>query len=99
MTIDPISALSAAASDVPTAQLEGRQARAPFANWLAGQVEQVNDRLNQADMLVRHLAVGDAQNIHQVMIALSEARLSLEMLVQVRDKALDAYQTLMQMQV
>lgn len=99
MTIDPISALSAAAADVPTAQLEGQQAHAPFANWLAGQVEQVNDKLSQADMMVRHLAVGDAPNIHQVMIALSEARLSLELLVQVRDKALDAYQTLMQMQV
>lgn len=99
MTIDPVSTLAAVQSDVPTAQLEGQQARASFANWLAGQVDQVSDRLNQADMMVRHLAVGDAPNIHQVMIALSEARLSLELLVQVRDKALDAYQTLMQMQV
>lgn len=99
MTIDPVSALAAMQSDVPTAQLESQQARAPFADWLAGRVDQVNDRLNQADMMVRHLAVGDAPNIHQVMIALSEARLSLELLVQVRDKALGAYQTLMQMQV
>lgn len=99
MTIDPVSTLAAVQADVPTAQLEGQQAHAPFANWLAGQVDQVSDRLNQADMMVRQLAVGDAPNIHQVMIALSEARLSLELLVQVRDKALDAYQTLMQMQV
>ena len=99
MTIEPISALAASASDLPTAQLEAQRAHAPFADWVAGQVQQVNDRLSHADMMVRHLAVGDAPSIHQVMIALEDARLSLELLVQVRDKALEAYQTLMQMQV
>lgn len=99
MTISPIAALAASASDLPTAQLEAQRARIPFSSWLSGQVQQVNDRLSQADMLTRQLAVGDAPSIHQVMIALEKARLSLELLVQVRDKALESYQTLMQMQV
>jgi flagellar hook-basal body complex protein FliE len=99
MTIDPVSALAASASDMPTAQLEAQRAQMPFSSWLSGQVQQVNDRLSHADMLTRQLAVGDAPSIHQVMIALEKARLSLELLVQVRDKALDAYQTIMQMQV
>ena len=45
------------------------------------------------------LAVGENTNIHQVMISLEKARLSLELVVQVRNKVLDAYQNMMQMQI
>jgi flagellar hook-basal body complex protein FliE len=50
-------------------------------------------------MQVRRLAVGTETNVHQVMLALEKARLSLELVVQVRNKLLEAYQSVMQMQV
>ena len=97
--IDPISALGA-----PLAQTAGqaaavRQPGADFSTWLAQQVDDVNTKLAQADVQVRQLAVGENTNIHQVMISLEKARLSLELVVQVRNKVLDAYQNMMQMQI
>jgi flagellar hook-basal body complex protein FliE len=97
--IEPISALGAtvtqAADIAPAAQAKG----ADFSNWLMQQVGDVNTQLAQADNQVRQLAVSDNTNIHQVMISLEKAHLSLELVVQVRNKMLEAYQNIMQMQV
>ena len=43
--------------------------------------------------------MGENTNIHQVMISLEKARMSMELVVQVRNKVLEAYQNVMQMQV
>jgi flagellar hook-basal body complex protein FliE len=70
-----------------------------FTNWMARKLDEVNTELSQADMQVRQLAVGSQTNLHEVMIALEKARLGMELVVQVRNKLLDAYQSIMQMQV
>src|SRR5437016_5283959 len=66
-----------------------------FSNWMARKLDEVNTELSQADMQVRQLAVGSQTNVHEVMIALEKARLGLELVVQVRNKLLDAYQSIM----
>lgn len=70
-----------------------------FAAWFTQQMTQVNDQLLTADQGVRQLAAGDASNLHQVMIKLEEAKLSLQLVMQVRNHVLDAYRDLLQMQV
>lgn len=70
-----------------------------FANWFSGQLAAVNQTLMVADHDVQKLAVGATQNLHEVMIHLEEARLSFQLLAQVRNKVLDAYQEVMRMQV
>ena len=97
--IDPISALGAPLEAAESAAPNIQAPSADFANWLASQVEDVNTKVAQADMQVRQLAVGENTNLHQVMISLEKARLSLELVVQVRNKVLEAYQNMMQMQV
>ena len=96
--IDPVSAIGA---QLPPVELTPatQPPTADFASWLAQQVDDVNTKVSQADMQVRQLAVGENTNIHQVMISLEKARLSLELVVQVRNKVLEAYQNMMQMQV
>ena len=95
--IDPVSAV-AGGQTLPQL-LEPRASSGDFAGWVANKLEEVNTQLSQADMQVRQLAVGNQANVHEVMIALEKARLSLELVVQVRNKLLDAYQSMMQMQV
>lgn len=63
------------------------------------QLGEANDKLVNADHLVRKLALGEADNLHQVMMALDDAKFSFNLLVQVRNKLLDAYQDVMRMQV
>jgi flagellar hook-basal body complex protein FliE len=70
-----------------------------FATWLTRELEGVNTNIANADMQVRQLAVGETTNIHQVMISLEKARMSLELVMQVRNKCLESYQSLMQMQI
>lgn len=97
--IDPVSIV--AGGDTLPQLLEPRAAAgsSDFTHWMARKLDEVNTELSQADMQVRQLAVGSQTNVHEVMIALEKARLSLELVVQVRNKLLDAYQSMLQMQV
>jgi flagellar hook-basal body complex protein FliE len=70
-----------------------------FGLWLSRALTRVNEDLAQADAGLQRLAAGDAQNLHQVMIALEEARLGLQLAVQVRNRLLEAYQEVLRMQV
>jgi flagellar hook-basal body complex protein FliE len=96
--IDPVTAVGAQLPSVEFAPATQPPAT-DFASWVAHQVEDVNTKVSQAEMQVRQLAVGENTNIHQVMISLEKAHLSLELVVQVRNKVLEAYQNMMQMQV
>lgn len=96
MTIAPIS-LETARGLMSTDAT--RPAGADFSTWLTRELNDVNDKIGNADLQVRKLAVGETTNVHQVMMSLEKARMSLELLVQIRNKALEAYQSLMQMQV
>ena len=60
-----------------------------------------------AQATVRTLRRGDAvwqsaariDNLHQVMLSLEDAKLSFQLMVQVRNKLLEAYQDILRMQV
>jgi flagellar hook-basal body complex protein FliE len=73
--------------------------QADFSSLLGGGVEKVNEQVLAADKQVRDLALGRTQNLHEVMIALEEAKLSLSLMVQIRNRALEAYQDILRMQI
>jgi flagellar hook-basal body complex protein FliE len=62
-------------------------------------LEQVSGTEQNADDLVQKMATGQPVQPHEVMIASSKASLSVEMLAQVRNKALDAYREVMSLQI
>jgi flagellar hook-basal body complex protein FliE len=98
MTVDAIAAVTALQAEPPMAPLPTAPADG-FGGWFASELESVNGNLVRADKDVQKLAVGEAANLHEVMIHLEEARLSFQLLAQVRNKLLDAYQEVMRMQV
>lgn len=53
----------------------------------------------QGDKAIESLASGQAKNLHEVMISVEKADISLKMLVQFRNKALQAYEEVMRMQI
>lgn len=59
----------------------------------------LNASLNQAESATRALAAGQDVPVHQVMIALEQARLDLQFTVQVRNRVLSAYHDITSMQV
>ena len=70
-----------------------------FGDLVTQGLGKVNQQLmtNQTDL--QKLAVGDVQNLHQIMIRMEETRLSFQLVMQVRNRMLEAYQDVMKMQV
>src|SRR5687767_5145677 len=106
MNVEPIGFLPplspVAPWDAPPETLNSSptaQAANGFGSWFAQQLEHVNTQIAQSEGHLQALAVGEAQNLHQVMISLEEARLSFQLLVQVRNRVLEAYQEVMRMQM
>jgi len=75
------------------------KAEKSFADYLSSTLDQVENTQKSSDTAVEKLSTGQAKNMHEVMLAVSEADISVRMLVQVRNKALDAYDKIMQMQI
>jgi len=70
-----------------------------FGDMLSSMVNQVNEKQISGDQAIQKLQSGEAKHLHEVMIAAEEADISLRMLVQMRNKALTAYEEIMRMQI
>jgi len=70
-----------------------------FSNVLGEALDKVNGAENSADQGVSQLVNGTANNLHDVTIGMEKSEIMLKLAVQVRDKAIDAYQEIMRMQV
>lgn len=70
-----------------------------FSEFLSEQINEVNDLHKQADEAVAAMATGRSHNLHEMMIALDRADVSLRMLTKVRNKAVEAYQEIMRMHI
>ena len=62
-------------------------------------VSKVNDLQIQSDKSIQSLASGESKNLHEVMISMEKASISFQFMSSVRNKALEAYQEVMRMQV
>lgn len=98
MTIESIVALSSGTTLTPVTTDAGAEATS-FSEWVRNELRAVNNDMIAADDGVRRLAVGDPVNLHQVMVNLERAKLRFDLVLQVRNKLLEAYQDVMRMQV
>ena len=71
----------------------------PFMDVLKASVMKVNDVQVQSDKLVQRLALGEVDDVSEVSIAVEKAELALRLMVQIRDKLVDAYQQVARMAV
>jgi flagellar hook-basal body complex protein FliE len=78
---------------------EASQKGPAFMQMLGSEVSQLNGSLEQADQAARALAAGENIPVHDVMIAMEHARLQLQLAVEVRNRIVDAYQNLTNMQL
>ena len=70
-----------------------------FGRVLQQSIDQVNRLQLEADASINDLATGKKTDIHQTMIAVEKASVSFELLMQIRNKVLSAYDKLMRTQV
>ena len=70
-----------------------------FADTLRNAVGRVDGAQKEADLQVEAFVAGEQEDLHEVMIAMNEARLYFQLMTEVRNKSLETYQELMRMQV
>ena len=69
----------------------------PFKSIFLDAIEDVKETSNQVNIDAERLATGKSDNLHQYSIDITKAQLSLEMLVELRNRALEAYNEVMRM--
>jgi len=62
-------------------------------------VNETNDFQNQAESSMIQFALGESDNLHDLLIAQEKANVALQYTVAVKDKIIDAYREIMQMQI
>lgn len=69
-----------------------------FFDTLSSSLASLEDSQMISDRAIEGLVTGEADNLHQVMIKTSEAQISLELAVQLRNKCLEAMNEIKGMQ-
>lgn len=104
---DPIGAVGGLPRLAPPQPLQGAgggaaatpAGGATFADELARALAQVNALQLEADRQAELLATGELQDVHAVVLAAQKAELALQLTIQLRNRALEAYQEIIRMQV
>ena len=77
----------------------GQESQTSFASVLSEGLRSVENKVANANDLVRQFALDDSVPLHQVTYALEEARLAVELAMQVRARIVEGYRELMNMQL
>lgn len=92
------TALSQTTSSVPKAGSAAAGANT-FTDTLQQAISGASGAQNKADALAQQAATGDLQDVHDYMIAATEATVSTELTLAVRNKVVEAFNQIMQMSI
>ena len=70
-----------------------------FSEFLTEGLHSVDAKVDHANAMVRQFAIDDTIPIHQVTMALEEARMAVDLALQVRNRLVDGYREIMNMQL
>lgn len=70
-----------------------------FSEILKNSLSKVNQLQLESQKLNEQLAIGNVENVHQVIIAAQKAELALQFTLQIRNKILDAYNEIMRISI
>jgi flagellar hook-basal body complex protein FliE len=70
-----------------------------FFETLKGAIGDVNKLQQEADQAILELSSGENRDIHNTMIAMEKAGISFQLMMQVRNKIISAYETIMRMNI
>jgi len=68
-----------------------------FQDMFSGFLKDVNEMQHKSDQSVQKMMTGEIKDVHQVMLAVGEAKVAFNLLLEIRNKTMDAYQEIMKM--
>ncbi len=70
-----------------------------FADLLTRAVGSVDQAMKVSDQNIENFIAGKTDNVHDVMIGMQKAQISFQMMVEIRNKAIETYQEISRMQI
>ena len=70
-----------------------------FGDIISSEMNKLNDKQVYADNMIEGLIRGEDLDLHQVMLATEEAKLSMELAVQVRNRVIEAFNEIRNIQL
>ncbi|ADG06206.1 flagellar hook-basal body complex protein FliE [Kyrpidia tusciae] len=100
--VTPANAIGSVSAALPSATPSAPEPSRPsggFGELFGRALDQVDALQQRADHIVAQFVAGQGPDVHDVMIAAQQAYLALQTVVQIRDRAVAAYQDIMRMQI
>ncbi len=104
MAISPINGMggvlpTGASGRIAPTPPAARGGESSFSKLVGDLVKDANAQHTQADQSLQQLMTGESDDLHQVVMDAAKADMSFRLLVEIRNRLLDAYQEIMRMQV
>lgn len=86
-------------NQIPGQEAQDQDVKIKFDDILKNFVNDVNDMQMIAKESIEKLSAGEITDVHQVMVAVEKAGVSFDLMMEIRNKMMEAYQEIMRMQV
>lgn len=70
-----------------------------FSDVISNAINKVNESQINADNKIEAMIKGEDVSMHEVMLSMQESQLSMQMLIEVRNKVVEAYQEINKIQL
>lgn len=97
--MDEIKKIGDLAQGVAQTSKTAKTSGASFEDAIKDALKEVSEIQNEAEKAIEDFSKGEVKDIHTVVVAMEKADVSLQTLLQVRNKLLTAYEEIMRMQV
>ena len=84
--------------DAPQKQMP-EASSTPFSDYVKRSLTEVNGQMLNADQAIKDLASGKNQDIHKTMISMKKAEISFELVLQIRNKLMTAFDEIRRMSI
>ena len=75
-------------------KLDDANSGANFADTLKSALNDVNDIQKDSENAIGDMATGQVKDLHQAALAINKAEISMKLMLEIRNKALNAYKEL-----
>jgi flagellar hook-basal body complex protein FliE len=80
-------------------QPSGEASATPFSDYVKQSLNEVNQRMLEADQSIENFVTGKDQDIHHTMVSMEKASVSFELVLQIRNKMMAAYDEIRKMSI
>jgi len=97
--INPIGPIRGPEQTAKTRKTVPNQKTPSFQDTLKNVLSDVNQMQLKADKSIERMAAGEITDVHQVMSSVEEANVAFNMMMEIRNKVMDAYQEVMRIRL